>query len=623
MGVSPGIVADSLGWALLHSIWQISLIAILVFAALRIIPRRNAQLRFLAAYGGLVASLLMFVVTWVVSYRTIAAVQPIAATYLVPARGWDAVIETLGQTTIMISSLWAMGVGWLGVRYFQALRDTARLKSEGAGPVPAEWDMRFRLWVERLGADSRTAILQSTRITTPLTIGVLKPVVLVPTGFFLRLPMDQAEAVLIHEIAHICRQDYLLGLVQAIICNIFFFHPAIAYLCRQIDIEREYACDARVVRETGNTNALAQGLSKVALESRDMLPGFAMAADGGRTPLMNRIARLREQPFHRESAAAMPIAALTLVLAGCLTITASADASFSSGAAGKANRDDSATKEQTATVTSRSNAAATSDGVKGTDSPARVARRAPSMQDTLPDVQHSADDRWASAGAQAWGSELRQNWAFEFENYGDYARKSADTAVRRVSSELDGGFLENAMVRAALFEVDIPAITEEEEAECDEKHDMAERRRDREEIHREREIANLEDRAERQELAIEHDIERVVARIEQDIAHLEQRMERMNEQRAARFEREMTELSEQLDALVTELESRIERRWERNEARIRPIDRRHGNSRPHTVPEPPEPPMPTITISFRIERLYDRHTAGAIHFAALTSAPTG
>jgi beta-lactamase regulating signal transducer with metallopeptidase domain len=597
MRVNASVLVDSLGWALLHSLWQITLVAALVYVALRIIPRYNAQLRFVAAYGGLAATFLLFIVTWVLCYRTIGPVESVAMANAVPVEGWYAVIDTLGRATWLVSLIWGLGFSWLGVRYAQALRATARLKHEGTGPVPTDWEMRFRLWVERLGADPRAMILQSSRITTPLTIGTLKPIVLVPTGFFLRLPIDQAEAILIHEIAHICRQDYLLGLIQALVCNIFFFHPAIAYLSRQIDIEREYACDARVVEETGNSNALAQGLGKVALESRDLLPGFAMAADGGATPLMDRITRLRERSFRRESGATTPVAALTLVLAGCLTIAASADATFSSGAS-----KDRETKGGSADIAEPYEAEPVFDiALADTPEPhalstsalheVRSAHRSePKSHGTTP------EDRWSRADQDGWSFNDEPGWTTAFRGSGSNSQKSENSSFRPVAFEQDSGLLRNAILQTGLFEPNA-AFETRIEANSDECEDKDQAIADRREARFDR------DQAQR-----DAQLDREIAQIDAEMERVEQQMERIDEVHEVDIEREMAQLSAQMTALSSQMEARMEQHVERARAvterarsRSERSARRHRRSAPSVAPEPPAPPQPVITISFNIE----------------------
>jgi beta-lactamase regulating signal transducer with metallopeptidase domain len=449
MGMPANVapLIDSLGWALLHSLWQVALIGALVFVGLRIVPHHNARLRFFLAYFGLAGTLVAFMATWTIGYLIVDA-APASATAL-QASGFDRLVAVLGQTTWAVAAAWALGFGWLGVRYAKALRDTYRLRAHGISAIPRMWESRFEIWLERLGADRCARILQSSRITTPLTIGALKPIVLVPTGFFLRMPMEQAEAILIHEIAHICRQDYLLGLIQAMICNVFFFHPAIAYISRQIDIEREHACDARVVQETGKTAPLAQGLSQIALESCDMLPGFAMAADACKSPVIDRINRLRAKPFRRENNGAVPAGAVSLVLAGCLTIAMAADASFTVGSGKENAQHDDTTIEPLAEIALASPAENLPQAASQAP-PAGSRRALPVPEEAFAEHQTEIED-----------------WAIEFHASSaptnvQPARRAPKAHNRlRLASTVNQG----AALQAAVF----TSIAETVEEECEEK----------------------------------------------------------------------------------------------------------------------------------------------------------
>ena len=622
MAVNPSVLVDSLGWALLHSLWQVTLVAGLVYILLRVIPRHSAQLRFVTAFGGLAASLLFFIVTWAICYRTIAAAETVMVANVPPAVGWQAVVETLGRTTWLVSLAWGLGFAWLGVRYVQSLRATSRLRKVGTSAVPTDWELRFRLWVERLGADPRAIILQSSRITTPLTIGALKPIVLVPTGFFLRLPIDQAEAILVHEIAHICRQDYLLGLIQAMICNIFFFHPAIAYLSRQIDIEREYACDARVVAETGNSTALAQGLGKVALESRDMLPGFAMAAEGKRTPIMNRISRLRERPFRRENGTTMPAAGLTLLLAGCLTIAASADASFSSTNFKEERNKERNSISDDAAETDVEIAAAPEAEASPASSPraARSERSEPKASERRSE-RASRSERPRRSERRSirseWTYDAEPDWAFNHRRSERSAPKANRARLQTIASVEPASLL-----RSAVFEIEPvePIEISEHQEGCQDKSEADTERRLAEERAQARVDSRLErmnNRIEREEARIERDMNRQLAsldvqrereesRIETEIAYLEDRIQQVAESLENRSDGELQRLTSQMASLALQMESLVMRYAERaasieENAEHRQDRLRQRRPRPPIAHESPEPPTPAITISFQIE----------------------
>ncbi|MBC7987398.1 MAG: M56 family metallopeptidase, partial [Sphingomonadaceae bacterium] len=278
---SIGFVVDGLGWALLHSLWQIAAISGVAWIALRVIPERQPGARFAVAYGAMVASLAAFAIT-LLSYLGAsapgAAASDTAAIFVPPPK---TLVDWLAQSTWAVSALWSLGFAALSIRYVRALRETWRLRNHGVLPVPEFWERNFALWAARVGVDRGTTIRQTPHVSSPVTIGALRPIVLVPIGFFLHLPREQAEAILLHELAHICRQDYLLGLIEEVIKAVFFYHPCIFWLSRQVDAEREYACDEFVLAETGDARALAQGLGRIAVGSQAREAGFAMAATGG------------------------------------------------------------------------------------------------------------------------------------------------------------------------------------------------------------------------------------------------------------------------------------------------------------------------------------------------------
>ncbi|MFN2258804.1 MAG: hypothetical protein ABR601_03075, partial [Parasphingopyxis sp.] len=125
LGTDMGMLLDSLGWALLHSLWQVAIIGIVVFAALRLVRRDQPALRYAIAYAGMVISLLTFVATFVAGLQTAPVSGP--ALFAPPETG---LVAMLGQTTDFISLAWASGFLLLSLRYAAMLRATRRLRVE-------------------------------------------------------------------------------------------------------------------------------------------------------------------------------------------------------------------------------------------------------------------------------------------------------------------------------------------------------------------------------------------------------------------------------------------------------------------------------------------------------------
>ena len=112
-------------------------------------------------------------------------------------------------------------------------------------------------------------------------------------GLLAGLPAAQVEAILLHELAHVRRSDYLVNLLQTLVEGLLFYHPAVWWISGTIRAEREHCCDDLVVATQGDAHEYAAAL--VALE-RNRWAGqeTAMAATGG--SLVKRIRRLLAEP---------------------------------------------------------------------------------------------------------------------------------------------------------------------------------------------------------------------------------------------------------------------------------------------------------------------------------------
>ena len=89
---------------------------------------------------------------------------------------------------------------------------------------------------------------------------ILKPVILLPVGLATSLPIDQVEAILAHEMAHIRRNDYLINLLKSLIEVVFFYHPVIWWISSTLETEREHCCDDITIRICGNEKSLQKAL---------------------------------------------------------------------------------------------------------------------------------------------------------------------------------------------------------------------------------------------------------------------------------------------------------------------------------------------------------------------------
>ena len=133
-----------------------------------------------------------------------------------------------------------------------------------------------------------------------MAIGWLKPVVLIPFSMVSGLTPQQLDMLLLHELAHIRRHDYLVNFLQTLVETLLFFHPTVRWVSKQMRNEREYCSDDIAVQHGSSAIAYAHTLADTASlcqkHRHHAIPSMAMAASGG--DLKQRVVRLLENQPH-------------------------------------------------------------------------------------------------------------------------------------------------------------------------------------------------------------------------------------------------------------------------------------------------------------------------------------
>jgi TonB-dependent SusC/RagA subfamily outer membrane receptor len=153
----------------------------------------------------------------------------------------------------------------------------------------------------------------SERVSQVLSFGHFKPLILLPVGLLNQLTPVEVEAILLHELAHLQRRDYLWNWLQSAVETIFFFHPAVYWLGNRIRHERECCCDDWVAQRADKT-IYAQSLINLARFAQTPINQLAMYANSSRSPLGRRIERLFVPPARRRSVLPLLLLLLPFVL---------------------------------------------------------------------------------------------------------------------------------------------------------------------------------------------------------------------------------------------------------------------------------------------------------------------
>lgn len=295
----PGTTA-LIGLVLLHFLWQGALIAAGLAVALRFTRHQPAALRHHLACGALLLLLLAPLLTLFTlgepagEFAGLGGVRTTTSgvTTDAPSLPGDSAPFPI-QGLALLTWGWAVGVSILAVRLAGGWWQVIRLAFRGTTPAPVEWQERLRQLQDRLSVRRAVRLAESLRVSAPVLMGWIRPVILLPVGMLTRLPTAQVEAILLHELAHIRGHDFLINLLQRVAETLLFYHPAVWWVSEQIRREREHRCDDCVVAVQGHGRTLADALLSLAEQSADV-PSLAVAADGG--SVADRVQRLLGAP---------------------------------------------------------------------------------------------------------------------------------------------------------------------------------------------------------------------------------------------------------------------------------------------------------------------------------------
>ncbi|WP_419801153.1 M56 family metallopeptidase [Mucilaginibacter sp.] len=159
------------------------------------------------------------------------------------------------------------------------------------------------------------SVYLSDKVFVPLTLGFIKPIIVFPIALINQLSAAQTEAILLHELAHIKRNDYLLNILLCIVQSFLFFNPAIWLMQREINKYREQCCDDLVLDQTQNQLAYARALLLIE-QYRSNTLNLTLASNGKKYNLLNRIKRITNMKTNETS----PQNKLVLLLLAIITI---------------------------------------------------------------------------------------------------------------------------------------------------------------------------------------------------------------------------------------------------------------------------------------------------------------
>ncbi|HLI94220.1 MAG TPA: M56 family metallopeptidase [Puia sp.] len=288
-------ILKALGWALVNSMWQMA--ALWVIYALFVTAFQNAAVRhrfaLLLLGAGALWTTASFVAAWLFPGSSGAFFLSILSPGQPAAGGfWQNTRRLVEDALPYGTSLYLLVLGSLLVRYGANYRHSRRLTRLGLSAMPPQFRTFVSATALQLGIRVPVKAWLSSLVDVPLTLGLLKPVILLPAAMITHLTPQQVEAILVHELAHIRRRDYLLHLLITVLEGIFFFNPFARLLIRQLKKERENCCDDLVLQFKYDAHAYVSALLSLA-SRRPFGQKLAVAATGtGDRMLLQRAKRI-------------------------------------------------------------------------------------------------------------------------------------------------------------------------------------------------------------------------------------------------------------------------------------------------------------------------------------------
>ena len=285
---------DRLCLTLLHSVWQVALLALFATVCSWLLCRKNVYWKYTIHVATLIVALLAMPLTFVMvesgpaqanalpimaaggsSIKAIPRPDAVdSASASLQPRSIVIPREVNAETTVAIESpasastgvldadassdkpsqwwstlaFWMSGVYLLGVatmlaRLLVSILKSSQLASQGQrindGPA---WEILQNL-CSHWSLQVKPSLMHAEHIVVPKVVGLIRPAILLPASALTGLSSEQLEMILAHELAHIRRYDMWVYLLQRLAEAVLFFNPALWFLNRRISDLREYCCD--------------------------------------------------------------------------------------------------------------------------------------------------------------------------------------------------------------------------------------------------------------------------------------------------------------------------------------------------------------------------------------------
>jgi len=317
----------SLSWALIYALGQ----GFVVYAALQLVLKlvpASSNTRYHLSLTSLALLFVWFIATlWQqLQAFSLTPEQPLIGhaantVYLFPLyshgdhNSYSLLRSSFEFIAPWLSAFYIIGLTLMLTRLSGGIWQLHTLKNSGLSKPATTFDELLASLKNRLNFNGPVQLFISAKAKVPMVIGFVKPAILVPAAALAQLTTEQLETILLHELAHIKRNDYLINILQTVVETVLFFNPFVWMISSTVRREREHCCDDMVLEHSYEPIEYATALA--ALASPGNLSAFTIAANGQKNYLFHRIKRIMEMKKNPFSYSRMAAAILIVAIITC------------------------------------------------------------------------------------------------------------------------------------------------------------------------------------------------------------------------------------------------------------------------------------------------------------------
>lgn len=296
--VLAGKVIQAFCWMLIHSLWQGLLFIIITGVVMMLTARSGAALRYN------IVSVLFFLFITVCGFTFIRELNytvdhismlhyanPVDINESSLQYFFKRFINYASSHASLIVMLWFIIFCLKAVKMATALIYNNQVKNHKIQIASACWKNKITDLCKKLQIKRTVLLFESEIVKIPVVMGHFKPLIFIPVGLLTSLPAEEVEAVLLHELVHIRRNDYVVNMVQVIAESIFFFNPALLWMSDMLREERENCCDDIAVAHSKSKKQFIQALISFK-EHALYTSSYKTAFLAGKNQLLRRVSRI-------------------------------------------------------------------------------------------------------------------------------------------------------------------------------------------------------------------------------------------------------------------------------------------------------------------------------------------